>query len=149
MQQLNVLLVQRKIYAVPRGGFDVVLGSQVEQMHVHENKVRYAMGVRMKTCAKCGKTKDIELFYRQRTGKDGRNARCIDCIKEDVKNSRQSKVMGKFPESHGVSSEDEERIEVHMIDVLQQLQNQYNVDIYTSIRAGLVDRFSVIRRVQK
>ena len=109
------------------------------------------MGVRMKTCTKCNQTKDFGQFYRLTAGKDGRNPRCIECVREDLNagKMRTTKKVVKFPESQGVSSDEEEQIETSLIDALRQIQNQYDVDIYASVRAGLVDRFSVVRRVQK
>jgi hypothetical protein len=32
-----------------------------------------------KTCSKCGQTKGLEKFYRQKEGKHGRQAACIEC----------------------------------------------------------------------
>lgn len=107
----------------------------------------------MKTCTKCNETKDVEQFYKNKTGKDGRLARCIECVKEESAVAQERKAQGlqlsrAFPESN-VSCAEEEHIECKMIDALRELQDQHNVDIYTSVRAGLVDRFSALRRVKK
>ncbi len=34
-----------------------------------------------KTCTLCGKTKSLSEFYNHLKGKDGKHARCKDCIK--------------------------------------------------------------------
>lgn len=34
-----------------------------------------------KTCCKCGETKDDSLFYKDKTKKDGKSTKCIDCDK--------------------------------------------------------------------
>lgn len=39
----------------------------------------------VKTCSVCRKTKPIEQFYRWRSTRDGRMARCADCSRDAVK----------------------------------------------------------------
>lgn len=37
----------------------------------------------MKTCPKCGETKPLDDFHRNRSGAEGRQARCRECTAED------------------------------------------------------------------
>jgi hypothetical protein len=46
----------------------------------------------MKTCFKCGSSKDEDEFYRHPQMSDGRLGKCKECCKSDVKSNRQSKV---------------------------------------------------------
>jgi hypothetical protein len=38
----------------------------------------------VKTCFKCGVSKELKWFYRHPAMKDGRLGKCIDCTKKDV-----------------------------------------------------------------
>ena len=38
----------------------------------------------VKTCKKCGETKDLSEFYRKNSSVDGRENSCIDCRKEQM-----------------------------------------------------------------
>ena len=39
----------------------------------------------MKTCSKCKEEKDESLFYKLKTGKDGKHPYCIKCFREKSK----------------------------------------------------------------
>lgn len=45
----------------------------------------------MKTCFKCGQSKDLDCFYKHPETADGRIGKCKDCTKEDVRNNRIKK----------------------------------------------------------
>lgn len=54
-----------------------------------------------KKCFKCGKVKDIELFYKHSKMKDGHLNKCIECSKKDCKTSngkykRECIICGKI-----------------------------------------------------
>lgn len=46
----------------------------------------------MRACTKCGETKPIEDFYRHPFGRDGRQARCIECSKAAVRENRDARI---------------------------------------------------------
>lgn len=43
----------------------------------------------MKTCTKCGETKSLDDFHRDRSQADGRRARCRECVAEDKRRWRE------------------------------------------------------------
>jgi len=45
-----------------------------------------------KTCFRCGKELDIEMFYRHPRMADGRLGKCKDCTREDVTTNRNAKI---------------------------------------------------------
>lgn len=47
----------------------------------------------MKTCTKCGETKEFSEFYKMSTAKDGHQTRCKDCTKERIKKLKESPIM--------------------------------------------------------
>ena len=57
-----------------------------------------------KTCTKCGETKPLDEFSRQRSTKSGRRARCRECIKAEYRSDprpaieRAKKRRERFPE---------------------------------------------------
>ena len=38
-----------------------------------------------KTCTKCGETKPLDGFHRNKGGVDGRHSRCKECVREDLR----------------------------------------------------------------
>lgn len=46
----------------------------------------------MKTCFKCGETKDISLFYVHKYNSDGHLGKCIECTKKDVSEYRRKNI---------------------------------------------------------
>ena len=47
----------------------------------------------MKTCNKCGETKDFSEFSKSKDKKDGHHSNCKDCIKERSKKLKESPLM--------------------------------------------------------
>jgi hypothetical protein len=45
-----------------------------------------------KKCFKCNENKPLDNFYKQKTMKDGRVNKCIECTKKDVKQNRLDKI---------------------------------------------------------
>jgi len=45
-----------------------------------------------KPCTKCGETKPMHEFYRHPYAKDGRQGKCKECTKADVRANRQAKL---------------------------------------------------------
>lgn len=43
----------------------------------------------MKTCTKCGETKELTEFHRNKRSKDGRGTRCKSCSKQYYQDSRE------------------------------------------------------------
>jgi hypothetical protein len=46
----------------------------------------------LKTCFKCGVTKDIESFYQHSMMADGRLGKCVECTRDDVNRNRMSRI---------------------------------------------------------
>lgn len=46
----------------------------------------------MRTCTKCGLSKPLELFYKHPFTKDGRQAKCAECTKADVRANRAARI---------------------------------------------------------
>jgi hypothetical protein len=46
----------------------------------------------MKVCTKCGETKALDDFYGHPFGKDGRQSKCIECAKADVRLYRAERI---------------------------------------------------------
>jgi hypothetical protein len=45
-----------------------------------------------KVCTKCGEKKPLDAFYRHPFGKQGRQSKCADCAKADVKANRAARI---------------------------------------------------------
>lgn len=45
-----------------------------------------------RACTKCGETKPLDAFYKHPFGRDGRQSKCADCTKADVRANRQARI---------------------------------------------------------
>lgn len=46
----------------------------------------------VRACTKCGESKPLDDFYRHPFGRDGRQSKCAECTKADVKANRQARI---------------------------------------------------------
>lgn len=46
----------------------------------------------MRACTKCGEQKPLDQFYKHPFGKDGRQSKCAECTKADVRANRQERI---------------------------------------------------------
>lgn len=46
----------------------------------------------MRACTKCGQAKPLDAFYKHPFGKDGRQSKCSECAKADVRANRQARL---------------------------------------------------------
>lgn len=67
----------------------------------------------MKTCTKCGETKDPELFAKDSTKRDGRSSHCKQCrktIHADWRKKNPDKIRSSVLRKYGITNEDYEEL---------------------------------------
>ena len=60
----------------------------------------------MKTCTKCGETKSLDLFHKDKNGKNGLEARCKSCSYLRTKNGYANRPWKQAKSRYGLSEED-------------------------------------------
>ncbi|SHE13805.1 Uncharacterised protein [Chlamydia abortus] len=70
-------------------------GEDYQPQRVIEIDRYLAARTEAKTCTKCGETKPLDDFYKQKDGKHGRRGDCIECTRKRQSEGRKRKAGGR------------------------------------------------------